>query len=112
MTYGRRPIAAIPMRLLWAAKFAARFPWITCVIRLTSYECGMDQPTYTPVKEIIECSGTLYFSFQDLNSTKPTGSVKIRTETIAYYLERNSPGIISTKLNCSPGVCPLINLTT
>ena len=61
----------------------------------------MDQPTYTPVKEIIECSGTLYFSFQDLNSTKPTGSLKIRTETIAYYLERNSPGIISTKLNCS-----------
>jgi predicted nucleotide-binding protein (sugar kinase/HSP70/actin superfamily) len=98
--------------ILWAAKFAARFPWITCVIRLTSYECGMDQPTYTPVKEIIECSGTLYFSFQDLDSTKPTGSVKIRTETIAYYLERNSPGIISTKLNCSAGVCPLINLTT
>ena len=98
--------------ILWAAKFAARFPWITCVIRLTSYECGMDQPTYTPVKEIIECSGTLYFSFQDLDSTKPAGSVKIRTETIAYYLERNSPSIISTKLNCSPGVCPLINLTS
>ena len=94
--------------ILWAAKFATRFPWITCVIRLTSYECGMDQPTYTPVKEIVELSGTLYFSFQDLDSTKPTGSVKIRVETIAYYLARNSAGIISTKLGRARAVCPLI----
>lgn len=33
---------------------------------------------------IIESSGTLYFSFQDLDSTKPAGSVRIRTETISY----------------------------
>jgi hypothetical protein len=34
--------------------------------------------------------GLLFFSFQDLDSTKPAGSVKIRVETIAYYLERSS----------------------
>ena len=35
--------------ILWGAKFAVtRFPWITCVLRLSSYECGMDQPTYAP----------------------------------------------------------------
>jgi predicted nucleotide-binding protein (sugar kinase/HSP70/actin superfamily) len=84
--------------ILWAAKFAARCPWISCVIRLTSYECGMDQPTYTPVKEIVERSGTLYFVFQDLDSTKPGGSVRIRVETIAHYLERRSPQIVRTKL--------------
>ena len=94
--------------ILWAAKFAARFPWITCVVRLTSYECGMDQPTYTPVKEIIERSGTLFFSFQDLDSTKPAGSVKIRVETIAYYLARNSTGIIETKLSHTNSACPLL----
>ncbi len=94
--------------IIWAAKFAARFPWISCVIRLTSYECGMDQPTYTPVKEIIERSGTLYFSFHDLDSTKPVGSLKIRTETIVYYLQRNSPGIIATKLSHAAKNCPLI----
>ena len=33
--------------ILWGAKVAARIPWVTCVIRLTSYECGMDQPTFT-----------------------------------------------------------------
>jgi hypothetical protein len=27
--------------ILWAAKFAARMPWIACVVRLSSYECGM-----------------------------------------------------------------------
>lgn len=47
--------------ILWATKFAARMPWIACVVRLSSYECGMDQPTYTPVQQIVERSGTLFF---------------------------------------------------
>jgi predicted nucleotide-binding protein (sugar kinase/HSP70/actin superfamily) len=46
--------------ILWAAKFAARMPWIACVVRLSSYECGMDQPTYSPVQQIVERSGTLF----------------------------------------------------
>jgi predicted nucleotide-binding protein (sugar kinase/HSP70/actin superfamily) len=83
--------------ILWAAKFAARHPWIAGVIRLSSYECGMDQPTYTPVKEIIERSGTLFFSFQDLDSTKPAGATRIRIETILYYLERQWPTIVAQK---------------
>lgn len=29
--------------IVWGAKFAARCPWISCVVRLSSYECGMDQ---------------------------------------------------------------------
>src|SRR5215467_4802899 len=61
---------------------------------MSSYECGMDQPTYTPVQQIVERSGTLFFSFQDLDSTKPAGSVKIRVETIAHYLERYAPAIV------------------
>jgi predicted nucleotide-binding protein (sugar kinase/HSP70/actin superfamily) len=84
--------------LLWGAKYAARLPWVTCAIRLTSYECGMDQPTYSPVQKIVEGSGTMFFSFQDLDSTKPAGSVKIRVETIAHYLERHSPKILAHKL--------------
>jgi predicted nucleotide-binding protein (sugar kinase/HSP70/actin superfamily) len=83
--------------MLWGAKVAARLPWVSCVIRLTSYECGMDQPTFTPVQQIVERSGTLFFSFQELDSTKPAGSVKIRTETIAYYLGRSSADIIAKK---------------
>jgi predicted nucleotide-binding protein (sugar kinase/HSP70/actin superfamily) len=93
--------------ILWAAKFAARMPWISCVVRLSSYECGMDQPTYSPVQQIVEHSGTLFFSFQDLDSTKPAGSVKIRVETIAHYLDRRAAGIIAAKIAAAPPDCPL-----
>jgi predicted nucleotide-binding protein (sugar kinase/HSP70/actin superfamily) len=93
--------------ILWAAKFAARMPWIACVVRLSSYECGMDQPTYSPVQQIVEQSGTLFFSFQDLDSTKPSGSVKIRVETIAHYLEKHSATIIAAKNAAAPPGCPL-----
>lgn len=94
--------------ILWGAKIAARLPWITCVVRLTSYECGMDQPTFTPVQNIVEHSGTLFFSFQELDATKPAGSIKIRIETIAHYLERASPGIIARKRALLPAPCPLL----
>jgi predicted nucleotide-binding protein (sugar kinase/HSP70/actin superfamily) len=94
--------------ILWAAKFAARMPWIACVVRLSSYECGMDQPTYSPVQHIVERSGTLFFSFQDLDSTKPAGSVKIRVETIAYYLEKHWEGIVASKKAAAPMGCPLV----
>ena len=83
--------------ILWGAKVAARLPWIACVVRLSSYECGMDQPSYSPVQQIVERSGTLFFSFQDIDSTKPAGSVKIRVETIAHYLQKYSAGIIEKK---------------
>jgi len=93
--------------ILWAAKFAARMPWVACVVRLSSYECGMDQPTYSPVQQIVERSGTLFFSFQDLDSTKPAGSVKIRVETIAHYLKKYSAEIIEKKKAASQAGCPL-----
>jgi predicted nucleotide-binding protein (sugar kinase/HSP70/actin superfamily) len=93
--------------ILWGAKFAARMPWVACVVRLSSYECGMDQPTYSPVQQIVERSGTLFFSFQDLDSTKPAGSVKIRVETIAHYLEKYSAGIIAAKAAAAAPACPL-----
>ncbi|MGH7390555.1 MAG: acyl-CoA dehydratase activase-related protein [Candidatus Rokuibacteriota bacterium] len=94
--------------ILWGAKAAARMPWIACVVRLSSYECGMDQPTYTPTQQIIERSGTLFFSFQDLDSTKPAGSVKIRVETIAHYLERYAASIIAKKRAAMGPGCPLL----
>lgn len=93
--------------ILWGAKFAARMPWIACVVRLSSYECGMDQPTYSPVQQIVERTGTLFFSFQDLDSTKPAGSVKIRVETIAHYLQKHAAEIIEKKKAASPPGCPL-----
>ena len=93
--------------ILWGAKFAARCPWIACSIRLSSYECGMDQPTYTPTQKIIEATGTLFFKFGDLDSTKPAGSIKIRIETIVHYVSKYSEELIQRKLGLLGPNCPL-----
>jgi len=94
--------------ILWGAKVAARCPWITCVIRFSSYECGMDQPTYTPTQKIVEATRTLFFKFGDLDSTKPAGGVKIRIETIVHYVEKYSQEIIERKLGYLSPNCPLL----
>jgi predicted nucleotide-binding protein (sugar kinase/HSP70/actin superfamily) len=94
--------------ILWGAKVAARCPWITCVIRLASYECGMDQPTYSPTQKIVEASRTLFFKFGDLDATKPAGSIRIRIETITHYLQKYSPEIIQFKLSALSAACPLL----
>jgi predicted nucleotide-binding protein (sugar kinase/HSP70/actin superfamily) len=93
--------------IMWGAKFAARCPWVTCVVRLSSYECGMDQPTYTPTQKIVEATGTLFFKFGDLDSTKPSGSIKIRVETIVHYMAKYSQEIIQRKLGWLSPDCPL-----
>ena len=64
--------------------------------------------TYTPVQQIVERSGTPFFSFQDLDSTKPAGSVKIRVETITHYLEHYAGGIIEKKKAAMGPGCPLL----
>ena len=96
--------------ILWAAKVATRCPWITCVIRMSSYECGMDQPTFTPVQKIVEATGTLFFKFGDLDSTKPAGSVKIRVETIVHYVKKYSSEIIGRKLEMLGTPGPLVEV--
>lgn len=93
--------------ILWGAKVAARCPWVTCVIHFSSYECGMDQPTYTPTQKIVEASGTLYFKFGDLDATKPAGSVNIRIQTIVHYMEKYSQDLMARKRAWLPEKCPL-----
>ena len=74
-------------RKVWAAKYTARHPNLVA-LELSSFKCGMDAPIYTVIEEIIENSGTPYFCFKDVDENKPTGSIKIRIETIAYFLKR------------------------
>src|SRR5207253_4396454 len=54
----------------------------------SSFKCGHDAPIYTTIESIIERSGTPYFSFKDIDENKPSGSIKIRVETIHYFLKR------------------------
>ena len=74
-------------RKMWAAKFIARHPMLVA-LELSSFKCGHDAPIYTVVEEIVEKSGTPYFSFKDIDENKPSGSIKIRVETISYFLTR------------------------
>jgi predicted nucleotide-binding protein (sugar kinase/HSP70/actin superfamily) len=57
-------------------------------LELSSFKCGHDAPIYTVVEQIVEKSGTPYFSFKDIDENRPTGSIKIRVETISYFLKR------------------------
>lgn len=41
-------------------------------------------------------------------SRRPAGSVKIRLETVAYYLERHCAGILARKAAAMPAGCPLL----
>lgn len=74
-------------RKVWAAKFAARHPNLVA-LELSSFKCGHDAPIYTVVEEVVQDSGTPYFCFKDIDENKPTGSIKIRIETIHYFLTR------------------------
>jgi activator of 2-hydroxyglutaryl-CoA dehydratase/predicted nucleotide-binding protein (sugar kinase/HSP70/actin superfamily) len=72
---------------VWAAKFTARHPNLVA-LELSSFKCGHDAPIYSVVESIIEKSGTPYFCFKDIDENKPSGSIKIRVETIHYFLKR------------------------
>ena len=72
---------------VWGAKYVARHPNLVA-IDLSSFKCGHDAPIYNTVEHIIEASGTPYFTFHDIDESKPTGSIKIRVETIDYFLQR------------------------
>jgi hypothetical protein len=49
------------------------------------------------VEEIVEHSGTPYFCFKDIDENKPTGSIRIRVETIGYFLKRYREDMIRNK---------------
>ncbi|MEZ5398053.1 MAG: BadF/BadG/BcrA/BcrD ATPase family protein [Bryobacteraceae bacterium] len=83
-------------RKVWAAKYIARHPNLVA-LELSSFKCGHDAPIYTVVEEIVEHSGTPYFCFKDIDENKPTGSIKIRTETISYFLKRYREDMVANK---------------
>jgi len=81
---------------VWAAKFTARHPNLVA-LEVSSFKCGHDAPIYGVIEGIIERSGTPYFSFKDLDENKPSGSIRIRVETIDYFLRRYRDDIIERK---------------
>jgi predicted CoA-substrate-specific enzyme activase len=81
---------------VWAAKFTARHPNLVA-LEISSFKCGHDAPIYGVIEGIIEKSGTPYFCFKDLDENKPSGSIRIRVETIDYFLRRYRDEIIKKR---------------
>src|ERR1041385_4295074 len=81
---------------VWAAKFTARHPNLVA-LEISSLKCGHDAPISAVVGGIIEKSGTPYFCFKDLDENKPTGSIRIRVETIDYFLRRYREEVIKKR---------------
>jgi predicted CoA-substrate-specific enzyme activase len=78
---------------VWAAKFTARHPNLVA-LEMSSFKCGHDAPIYGVIEGIIEKAGTPYFCFKDLDENKPSGSIRIRVETIDYFLRRYREDVI------------------
>jgi predicted CoA-substrate-specific enzyme activase len=81
---------------VWAAKFTARHPNLVA-LEVSSFKCGHDAPIYGVIESIIERSGTPYFSFKDLDENKPSGSIRIRVETIDYFLRRYREDVVKRR---------------
>jgi activator of 2-hydroxyglutaryl-CoA dehydratase/predicted nucleotide-binding protein (sugar kinase/HSP70/actin superfamily) len=79
--------AASTNQKVWAAKFVARHPNLVA-LELSSFKCGHDAPVYSVIEQIVECSGTPFFAFRDIDENRPVGSHRIRIETIDYFLRQ------------------------
>lgn len=71
---------------IWAAKFAARHPNLISV-ELSNFKCGHDAFISRTIEEIIEQSGKPHFSFRDLDENRPLASIRLRVETMDYFLK-------------------------
>ncbi|MBI2222643.1 MAG: CoA activase [Acidobacteria bacterium] len=72
---------------IWAAKFVARHPNLVA-LEFSSFKCGHDAPVYSAIEEIVEAAGRPYLAFKDLDENQAAGAIKLRVETIDYFLKR------------------------
>jgi predicted nucleotide-binding protein (sugar kinase/HSP70/actin superfamily) len=89
----KHPYSASTSQKFWAAKFIARHPNLIA-IELSSFKCGHDAPAYTALRSIIEQARAPFFTFKDLDENRPAASIKLRVETIDYFLKRYRPRVV------------------
>ncbi len=70
---------------VWGAKYTARHPNLLA-IDLSSFRCGHDAPIYHVIESIFEEAGKPYFTFHEIDENRPSGAIKIRVETIDYFI--------------------------
>ena len=71
---------------IWAAKVVARHPNLVA-LDVSSFRCGHDAPIYATVEAILEAARTPYFTFHEIDENRPAGAIRLRVETIDYFLK-------------------------
>ncbi len=85
---------------LWAAKFAARHPWLVG-LELSSFKCGHDAPVSSLLESLFEAAGKPFFYFRDLDENKAAGSIRLRIETMDYFLRRYREELLAAERPCA-----------
>jgi predicted nucleotide-binding protein (sugar kinase/HSP70/actin superfamily) len=49
------------------------------------------------IEQIVEHSRTPYFSFKDMDENRPANTIKLRVETIDYFLKRYREDLLHQK---------------
>ena len=72
---------------VWGALYGSFHPNLA-LLDLSSFRCGHDAPIYSLIEEIARNTNTPYFTFHEIDENRPSGSIKIRVETIDYFLKQ------------------------
>ncbi len=72
---------------IWAARFVSRHPNLIA-LDLSSFRCGHDAPLYSVLDDLFNHSTSPYFTFHEIDENKPESSIRLRVETIHYFLQR------------------------
>jgi len=70
---------------VWAAKIVARHAHLVA-LDVSSFRCGHDAPLYATIEAILEAAATPYFTLHDVDENRPAGAIRLRVETIDYFL--------------------------
>jgi predicted CoA-substrate-specific enzyme activase len=73
---------------VWAAKFTARHPNLIPV-ELSNFKCGHDAFVANVLEQISACAGKPHFRFRDLDENKPQASLRLRIETMDFFLKNS-----------------------
>jgi len=81
---------------VWAAKVVARHPNLVA-LDVSSFRCGHDAPIYATVEAILERAGTPYFTFHEIDENRPAGAIRLRVETIDYFLREYEARVLGSQ---------------
>ncbi|MFW6181345.1 MAG: acyl-CoA dehydratase activase-related protein, partial [Spirochaetota bacterium] len=84
---------------LWAGRFAARHPNLIAV-EISSFRCGHDAPLYSVLDELFAASGKPYFTFHEMDENRPAGTIRLRVETIDYFLRQYREDALPCPRSC------------